>query len=144
MAPDFDEFFSRYVAAYNRSLGGKVDVDGIRSHFTESFLAAGPGTVRCGKNNWLFSLVLKRGYAYYKKIGTRRLAVRRVEVTPIDELHHLARVFYTGDFEKKSGEQIHIDFEVSYLLQTREGGPKIFAFIAGDEEAAYREKGLLD
>jgi hypothetical protein len=144
MTPDFDAFFAGYVAAYNRALGGKVDVAGIRSHFTEHFLAAGPGVVRCGKNGWLFSLVLKRGYAYYRKIGTRRLAVRRVEVTPIDELHHLAKVFYTGDFEKKNGEQIQIDFEVSYLLQTRENGPKIFAFIAGDEEAAYREKGLLD
>lgn len=47
--------------------------------------------------------------------------------------------------QKKDEEdnRVVIDFEVIYLLQTIANGPKIFAYITGDEESALRQRGLL-
>lgn len=140
--PDFDTFFHGYVAAYNRSLGERVDAKAIRSHFSESFIAAGPGSVMTGDNDETFSETLEKGYAFYKSIGTRKMDVTGVEVTDIDEGHYLAKVSYRAEYEK-DGETIAIPFSVSYLLETREGRLKIFGFVAGDEMALYRQYGLL-
>ena len=54
------------------------------------------------------------------------------------------RVFYVAQYERSDGAWITIPFDVLYLLQRRKDGPKIFAFIAGDEMALYREHGLVD
>ena len=69
--------------------------------------------------------------------------MRRVEVTPIDALPHLAKVFYRADHGKSDGASVSIDFDLTYILQTKDGVSKIFAFIAGDEMEAYRQHGLL-
>jgi hypothetical protein len=37
-----------------------------------------------------------------------------------------------------------IDFDIAYLLQRRDSGPKIFAFASVDELALFREMGLVD
>lgn len=139
--PDFDAFFESYVAAYNRSLGESVDVEAIRSHFSESFIAAGPGTVMTGDNDETFSQTLEKGYAFYKSIGTKKMEVTGVAVTDIDEGHYLAKVDYRAEYEK-DGATIAIPFSVSYLLEEHEGRLKIFGFIAGDEMALYRRYGL--
>jgi hypothetical protein len=144
MQPDFDRFFRNYVEAYNRSLGERVDHDAIRSKFAGCFIAAGPGGVACGQNDDSFRTALDGGYAFYKSIGTRNLSLRRVDVTPIDQLHHMAKVHYRADYQKKSGEAVSIDFDVTYILQTRDGATRIFAFIAGDEMGVYRQHGLIE
>ncbi|WMT89659.1 nuclear transport factor 2 family protein [Pelagibacterium sp. H642] len=140
---DFDAFFQSYVRAYNRSLGESVDVHGIRSHFSESFIAAGPGTVMTGDNDETFTETLQKGYAFYKSIGTRRMEVTSVEVTDIDEEHYLAKVGYQAQYEK-DGEAIAIPFCVSYLLEERDGRLKVFGFVAGDEMELYRQHGLIE
>jgi hypothetical protein len=144
MTPDFDRFFAAYTDAYNRSLGDRVDHDAIVASFADCFVAAGPGGVNCGKNDDSFRAALDQGFAFYKSIGTRKMSVRRVDVTPIDELHHMAKVHYRADYEKRGGEAVGIDFDVTYLLQTRDGVSRIFAFVAGDEMGAYRRHGLVD
>jgi hypothetical protein len=143
MQPDFDHFFRAYADAYNRSLGERVDCDAIMASFADCFVAAGSGGVNCGKNDDSFRATLEQGYAFYKSIGTRCMAVRGVTVTPIDDRHHMAKVSYRADYEK-DGKEIKIDFDVTYLLQTRDGIPRIFAFIAGDEIGAYRKHGLIE
>lgn len=35
-----------------------------------------------------------------------------------------------------------IDFDVHHLVQQRDGGPKVFGWIAGDEQALLRERGI--
>ncbi|NEX94288.1 nuclear transport factor 2 family protein [Caulobacter sp. 17J65-9] len=141
--PDLDSFFRAYAEAFNRALTDTPDLDSIRSVYTDCFLAAGPAGVSCGHNDDGFAATLDKGYAFYRSIGTRRMSVRGVAVTPIDERHHLAKVFFTADYEKKDGEALSIDFDVAYLTQTRDGVTKICAFVAGDETALYREKGLI-
>lgn len=141
--PDFEAFFSAYAETYNRSLGDSVDTAAIRAHFSESFIAAGPDTVMTGDNDEGFAETLRNGYAFYKSIGTRHMAVTGIDVTDIDETHFLVKVSYRAHYEK-DGEEIAIPFPVSYLLETRNGQPRIFGFVAGDEMGLYRRYGLLD
>ncbi|HYE43451.1 MAG TPA: nuclear transport factor 2 family protein [Caulobacteraceae bacterium] len=143
MQPDFDAFFARYAEAYNRSLDGEVQDEAIRAAFADCFISAGPEGSMCGKNDDSFSATLEEAYAFYRKIGTKRMSVRRVHVTPIDEAHHLARVYWSADYVKKDGQPLTIDFDVSYLTQTHGGRTRIFAFVAGDELGLYRRHGLV-
>jgi hypothetical protein len=143
MSAAVDRFFQSYVDAFNRSLGERVDVEGIRSHFSDCFVAAGPQGVKCGDNTEEFAETLRQGYAFYTAIGTRAMALRGVTATPIDDLHQMATVDYRATYEKPSGETVEIDFAVTYFLESRDESFKIFGFVAGDEMALYREHGLL-
>lgn len=145
MTHDFDRFFRSYIDVFNRSLGDTVDAAGIRSHFADSFIGASPAGIECGANDDAFAAKLEQGYAFYRKIGTKRIALRRVESSALDDLplHHLVKVFYRADYRKRTGETVSIDFYVTYLVQTRDGASRIFAFIAGDEMEAYRKHGLV-
>lgn len=91
---------------------------------------------------WFFGLVLKRNFAFYRKIGTRRMSVRNLEVSPIDEKHDMVKVHYRADY-LKDGREIRIDFDVTYLLEKRGAQPQIFAFVSGDEMQAYKDAGLV-
>ncbi|WP_245520846.1 MULTISPECIES: hypothetical protein [unclassified Mesorhizobium] len=44
---------------------------------------------------------------------------------------------------EQEGALITIDFEVSYLLERRDGKLKVFGWISGDEQAEFRKHGLL-
>jgi hypothetical protein len=141
---NFDAFFQEYAEIFNRSLGDTVDVEGIRSHFTDCFVAAGSTGVVCGHNDDTFRETLERGYAFYKTIGTKHLKLLRTEVSAIDDFHHVVKAFYQAQYDKRTGEEVAIDFDVTYMLQTREGRSKIFAWVAGDEMTLYEKHGLLE
>jgi hypothetical protein len=138
-----DEFFAGYVDVFNRSLGDAVDTEGIRRHFSSCFVGAGPQGVHCGQNDEHFTEMLKQGYAFYRSIETRAMAVREVTTIPIDATHALARVAYTAHYVKPRGEPVAIDFEVSYVLAARGESYEIFAFVTGDEMALYQKHGLV-
>jgi hypothetical protein len=141
--PDYDAWFEEYAGLYNAALEGRLDVRAVRDRFTPCFLGAGPSGVRCGRNGLLFSLVLRRGYAFYRRIGTRRMRVAGVEAAELYDGHDRVRVSWEADYVRPDGSELTIPFDTLYLLR-REGGPKIFAFIAGDEMALYRRHGLVD
>ena len=143
MSETVGQFFRRYVEAFNRSLGETVDVDGIRAHFADCFVAAGLAGVRCGENGDEFAETLQQGYGFYRSIGTRMMAVQGITETPIDEANRMAKVEYRATYDRADGETIDLDFAVTYLLHSGGGGIKVFAFVAGDEMALYREHGLL-
>jgi hypothetical protein len=143
MTSAVDRFFHSYVEAFNRSLGDAVDVEGIRAHFSDCFVGAGPQAAKCGENGDEFAETLRQGYAFYTSIGTKAMAVRGVTATPIDDTHQMARVDYRATYEKPSGEVVEIDFAVTYFLEARNDTFAIFGFVAGDEMALYRELGLL-
>jgi hypothetical protein len=113
------------------------------ARFSDCFIGAGPQGVNCAENDEAFRKTLERGYAFYRQIGTKRMSVVRFDVTGIDATHHMVKVFYHADYEK-SGRPIGVDFDVTYLLDTGKGEPKIFAFISGDEMEAYKKSGLID
>jgi hypothetical protein len=144
-SPDYEEFFREYAKADERSLGETVDVAAIRSFFAETFVSASvSGRVAMGTNDETFAEALRRGYRFYKAIGTTSMVVDRVEPGALYENHDQVRVFYSAGYRKRDGTEVSIPFDVLYLLQRRGGGPKIFGFIAGDEMAVYREHGLVD
>ena len=141
--PDYQAFFDRYAEAYNRSLGDHVDAEGIRSFFAETSLALSTeGGVQPATNAELGPL-LEKMYAFYKAVGTKRLDIERIAVDEIAEGHDRVEAFYRAEYDK-DGASLTIPFSVTYLVQRRDDGPRIFAFIAGDEQALMREHGLVD
>jgi len=143
--PDYDAFFRTYAQAYERSLGPSVDRQAIRSVFAEHFISAGVnGEVAAGSNDEIFDTVLLQAYEFYKTIGTRGMKVERVEADVLYDHHDRVRVYYRAEYRKKDGSDLTIPFDVLYLLQRRPGGPKIFAFIAGDEMHLYKQHGLVN
>jgi hypothetical protein len=145
-APDYDAWFRAYADAYTRSLDGDVEVETIRGFFAETVLALGvdgsvnPATIA----DSAFADGLVQMYDFARAVGTRRMAVDRVEVSSLYENHDRVRVFYKADYRKPDGAPVTILFDVVYLVQRRKSGPAIFAFIAGDEMDAYRRHGLVD
>lgn len=143
--PDYEAFFRAYTQAYERSLGDSVDVATIRGFFAEAFVSASvSGHVAAGANDEHFEQTLKKGFAFYKAIGTTSMQVVRVEPEALHENHDRVRVFYLAGYRRKDGSEVSIPFDLSYLLQRRSSGPKIFGFIAGDEMGAYKAHGLVD
>jgi hypothetical protein len=143
--PDFKTFFDEYAAAFNRSLGDKVDADAIMAAFADCFVGAGPSGVICGHNGKPFRDALENGYAFYKDVGTKRMSVRGLDVTAIDDDHHMVAVHWRAEYERKDGSPVAIDFDVTYMLQTLPGeASKIFAYVSGDEMAALKAHGLLE
>lgn len=141
----YDVFFRRYAETYQQSLGAHVETAALRAFFAEEFLALSlDGRVKAGKNDESFVAALEQGFRFIKALGTMRMDVDRVESVPIHEGHDRVRVFYVAQYRRRDATDVTIPFDVTYLLQRREGGPKIFAFIAGDEMAVYRRHGLVD
>lgn len=143
MQEKIEQFFRNYVTAFNRSLGEDPAYEAIRACFAPCFIAAGPTGVKCGQNDETFTEHLEQGYAFYRSIGTRRMILRNVTLTPIDANHQMARIFYSSEYQRRDGDLVTIDFDVTYLLQIREDRPQIFAYVAGDEQALMREHGLV-
>jgi hypothetical protein len=135
-------------AAYERSFGAALaapksaDVAALCRAFAAYVVGSNPLGVYGGKNGLLYRLMLGRGIAKYRRIGMRRMVIVTLDVTPIDGQHALARVRWHSEYEKQ-GKPMSIDFDVTYALRVADDGPKIFAFVTGDEQKVLREHGLL-
>ena len=141
--PNLERFFEAYADGFNQALAGRPDVAAISGRFADVFIAAGPGGVEAGKNDSDFPQMLEKGFDFYRSIGTKRMAVRGIDVMPIDPLHALVTVHWDSEYEPREGNPVSIAFEVHYLMQAVGGAPRIVVFIAGDEQALLRRHGLL-
>ena len=139
-----ERFFAAYAQRFNESLKDPpiVDADAVRNAFAKYFVGASPAGVRGGKNGVFFKFMVPRGFAYYKKIGTTAMNIASVGITEINDLHVMARVGWDSRY-LKDGKEISIPFENVYLLQLTSEGPKIFAYITGDEQTVLKEHGLV-
>ncbi|WP_139793164.1 nuclear transport factor 2 family protein [Ensifer aridi] len=135
-------FFERYESMANRVLAGEMDVGATTFAFASDFIAASPAGVMTGKNDENLKASMESGYARYRAIGTKELRIRKTSITPIDALHFLVRVDWRPIYDVKDRPDVTIDFEVHYLVQMRDGEPKIFGWISGDEEAVLKEHGI--
>jgi hypothetical protein len=143
--PDYEAFFRNYVDVFNRSMKDGVDADAILASYAEYIVSAGVGgAVQGGANDGKYAEALRQGAGFYQAIGLQGMALLKVEVTAIDAEHDMVRPHFRADYRKKDGQTLSIDFDVVYMLQRREGGPKIFGFVAGDEMGMYRQHGLVD
>ncbi|MGX6978383.1 nuclear transport factor 2 family protein [Vagococcus elongatus] len=137
------EFFLRYEQFFMQSLDGDVDVDEISSLYAQEFIAASPMGTMSGKNDHQFQQALVQGYEQYRQIGTKKMTVRSVKTSPIDELHCVAHVAWTATYATAEKSNIAIDFEVHYLMQELGGKLQIFGWIAGDEQKLLKDYGVI-
>lgn len=140
-----ERFFAAYAKRFNDALKGDaavVDTAGVRDSFAKYFVESSPLGVHGGKNGLMFRMLIPRGFAYYKKLGTTAMTISSMTVDAIDDLHVMARVAWDSRYQK-DGREIRIPFENVYLLQLTDAGPKIFAYITGDEQQALKDHGVL-
>jgi hypothetical protein len=145
LEPSVRSFFEAYARRMNDALDDppKVNVGKAREAFADYFVGTDPRSVRGARNGLLFRLMLPRGYRRYRKIGTKRMELRRVEVTQLDDYHAMAQTRWRSLYVKKDGERVEIEFDNIYLLHIPDGGrPKIFAWITGDEEQVLKDHGV--
>lgn len=135
--------FASYESFFNRSLQGEPDMGEAGELYAPEFVAASPMGVVTGRNDQEFRDNLIRGYDHYRAIGTRRMQVRDVCISPIDDLHCVAHVGWTATYMCGDGADVDIDFEVHYLVQVLGGTAKVFGWVAGDENALLKQHGII-
>ena len=107
-----------------------------------AFIAASPAGIMTGKNDEHLKQVMKHGYARYRAIGTKEMRIRDIRVSLIDEHHCVAHVGWVGVHARKEEPDLRIDFDVHYLVQELDEGPKIFGWMSGDEQALLQKHGI--
>lgn len=140
-----EAFFDAYARRFNAALADPPveDVDATAAAFATYFVEASPVGVLGGANDRRFHAMIPQGNAFYRSIGTKSMAVSRLAITEIDDLHAMVRVFWDSRYQKPDGSEVAIPFQVVYMLQVLDGTPRIFAYVTGDEQRVLREHGLL-
>ncbi len=139
------QFFEAYEACVNNALGDSpvIDTEAIANSFTDCFLGANPDGVACWKNDQQFREVIPKGYEFYRSIGTKAMRINSLVTTQLDEFHVIAKVNWKSFYTKPDQTELTISFDVIYILQTIGNQPRIFCFITGDEQKAYKDHGLI-
>jgi hypothetical protein len=139
-------FFAAYENRFNQALADppQDDIDGTTAAFAECFIEASPRGVTCGKNDEWLRDAIPQGNAHYRSLGTQSMRVAGLEITPLDDLHAAVKVHWDSRYVRRSdGQPVRIEFDVTYLVQRRADGPKIFAYLTGDEQQALQDHGLM-
>jgi hypothetical protein len=140
-----ERFFEAYAAGFARALADppEVDLEATAGAFADCFIAAGTEGVSCGRNDETFRMQIPQGYAFYRQIGIRSMTVATLAPSQLDERYWGVRVGWSARYEH-DGRTGEVGFEVLYFVQMTGLGPKIFAYITGDEERELRRLGLLE
>lgn len=140
---DVESFFAKYEAVFNDGIEGRVDLKAIKQLYSEQFIAANPKGVRAAAVDGSFEEVISKGYERYRDLGTRSMKVESINMHEVDNCHIIARVRWHSVYQKPGDDEIHIPFDVNYLLQQRSGDLKVFGWITGDEEEVLKAHGVL-
>ena len=140
---DIQELFQQYQEFFHNAIKGEVDMEQGASFYATAVIGAAPAGVMVAQNDKQFRLFLQQGFKAYRKMGTKDLRIRGIEVTPIDELHCLARVSWTAVYDRGDYPDTSIDFDVHYLMQQVQETPKIFGWVSGDEQAVLKEHDII-
>src|SRR5262245_59411763 len=94
--PAIRRFFEAYQGRMNAALQTPpaVDVAAAAAAFSRYFVGSNPRQVSGARNGWLLRLMMRRGYARYRRIGTKRMEIRSLSVTALDDWHALARTHW--------------------------------------------------
>jgi hypothetical protein len=136
-------FFERYERVFMRALAGQADMEEVAALYAPEFIAASPAGVMAGKNDDGLRQAMAQGYEHYRAIGTKDMRVRDIRVSPMDDHHCVAHVAWTATYAGRDRPDIPIDFEVHYLVRTMGGEPKVFGWVAGDEQALLKKHGIV-
>ena len=135
------DLFARYEHLFAESLADPARAGDMEPLYTSDVLAASQQGVVAGKTRDFLG-ALAQGFERYRAQGLRQMRVSSLRIVPIDEGHCLAHVGWNARYERDDLPSTTISFEVHYLVQLRQGEARVFAWIAGDEEAALREHGV--
>lgn len=135
--------FRRYQEFFMQSLAGRFDRDAVKALYASEFIDASPAGVTAGKNDEALLAAMAQGYEHYRKIGTKEMTVRGIRISPVDDLHCVAHVAWTAVYQRDDLPRTAIDFDVHYLVQVRDGEAKVFGWMAGDENALLKERGVI-
>lgn len=138
------QLFERYERFFNRSLTGDVEAEELAALYASEFIAASPAGVMAGKNDDNLRQAMAQGYARYRAMGTKNMRIRDLRVSPIDGDHCVAHVGWTATYVRPDRPDVVIDFEVHYFVQARDGQPKVFGWVSGDEQALLRAHGITE
>jgi hypothetical protein len=144
--PAIRRFFEAYQGRMNAALQKRpaVDVAAAAAAFARYFVGSSPRQVYGAKNGWLFRLMIPRGYAHYRRLGTQRMEIRGLSIVPLDDHHVLARTHWWSSYRRKSGDLVEIEFDNIYVLRIETGQePQIFGYITGDEQQVLKDHGLI-
>ncbi len=140
---ELEHFFDQYASRFNNALRtGESDVEAVASCFAEFFVEASPAGIIGGKNDDDFKKAIPKGYDFYKSIGITAMDILFKEITLLDDFHAMVKVHWKSSFTRKDHSGGSIEFDVVYLLQTKDETCKIFSYITGDEQKALKENGL--
>ena len=140
-----NQFFDDYAGGFNSTLkGAEPDVDAVTGRFAECFVESSPLGVMCKKNDSEFKKVVPEGYNFYKSIGITAMDIVSKKVTLLDEFHAMVKVHWRSVFTRKDKSKGSVEFDVIYMLQTKDDNYKIFAYITGDEQKSLKENGLIE
>ncbi|GFK28849.1 nuclear transport factor 2 family protein [Tetragenococcus halophilus] len=142
MKDKIEAFFKSYEQQMNSSLAKEADLETIANFYTEEFIAANPTGVKTGENNDQLKEAMDKGYEYYRLIGTKEMKCQSIDTIPLDEQHAVATTHWKAVYLKEEKE-IVIPFTSNYLIQFREGQPKIFGWVTGDETQVLKEHGII-
>lgn len=137
-----NELFERYARSFNQALTTAPDLDAIADLYTDTFIAASPAGIRSGRNDDELRKAMADGFVRYRSMGTRKMEVTSLRVTPIDELHAMAHVDWRASYDVGEERKV-IDFTNVYLVRVDRGKAKVFGWITGDEEAELRKHGIV-
>lgn len=141
MDNDVRVLFERYARTFDRGLRGEDVAAETAEYFAPQFIASVPAGVYTGANGEPLREAVADGFQRYRALGTQAMLLGDVRVVPIDERHAIAFVAWTATYEK-AGAAIAIPFTNCYFLRLDER-LRIFGWVAGDEEAALREHGIV-
>ncbi len=136
------KFFERYAAFFNEALAGNINEHELTTIYAPEFIAASPSGVMAGRNDDQLKRTLAHGYAHYREIGTKAMRITDIRVTPINEHHCVAHVAWAATYARKDQPDLSIDFKVHYLMQKLDGEPKVFGWVAGDEQELLKKHGI--
>lgn len=137
-----EQFFEAYEKRFAEGLSGNEVAAGTANAFADFFVEASPVGISGGKNDEEFRDRVPKGYEFYRSIGITKMEIRQLDITELNELHHMVEVYWESFYEK-DGQQDSIEFSVIYFLQHLNGTLKVFAYITGDEQAVLKERGLV-
>ncbi|MEI2807839.1 nuclear transport factor 2 family protein [Albidovulum sp.] len=143
METEVRALFDRYERVVRDALAGRIDKEETAALYAAEVIAASPAGVRSGRNDETFRQVLAQGYEHYRAIGTREMRIRALRITPIDAHHCLAHVAWRALYARDDLPETAVDFDVHYLVQVLDGAARVFGWVAGDEEAALRQHGVV-
>jgi hypothetical protein len=141
-----ETFFKRYAATYARALAEKPGVDkAVSDAFADYFVESGPRGVHGARNGLVFRFMAKRGFSRYRKIGVQSMEIARLAIMPLkDGLHAMASVTWDSRTVRRiDGRLVRIVFDHVYFLTLVGGRPRIFAYVATDEEAILKRHRLI-